>query len=186
MSKKIIIIIGCVVVVYLWVTSYQLAGKMNTPALVPATSEGEALTEEPVVILPVVGTDITVANVFSLTNQTRQELGLALLRPNDILTRVAQTKCEDMATRDYFAHTDPDGQKVYRYIQGYDYFLAGENLAVNFKTIQRLYQAWLDSPTHKANIVQPQYRDMGVGIAKGFYKGNPDRVYACVVFGAEK
>ncbi|MBI2630756.1 hypothetical protein HYW73_00875 [Candidatus Nomurabacteria bacterium] len=108
-----------------------------------------------------------------LTNQERQSQNLAVLSVNPVLTRAAEMKAEDMADKGYFAHTSPEGITPWYWIElaGYEYQYAGENLAVNFRDSKDVTIAWLNSPTHKANIVKGNYTEMGTGIAKGIYKG---------------
>lgn len=108
-----------------------------------------------------------------LTNTERQSQKLGVLAINPALTRAAELKAEDMATKGYFAHTSPEGLTPWYWIDlvGYKYQYAGENLAVNFSDSKDVTEAWLNSPSHKANIVKENYTEMGTGIAKGVYKG---------------
>jgi hypothetical protein len=108
-----------------------------------------------------------------LTNQERITQNLPTLAVNPLLNRAAEMKAQDMATKSYFAHTSPEGITPWYWIElaGYKYQYAGENLAVNFRDSKDVTQAWLNSPTHKANIVKGNYTEMGTGIARGTYKG---------------
>ncbi len=108
-----------------------------------------------------------------LTNSERQSQNLAVLSVNPVLTHAAEMKAQDMATKGYFAHTSPEGLTPWYWIElaGYEYQYAGENLAVNFRDSKDVTIAWLNSPTHKANIVKGNYTEMGTGIAQGMYKG---------------
>ncbi len=109
----------------------------------------------------------------TLTNEERQAEEVPDLVVNPLLSRAAQLKAEDMATREYFAHTSPEGKSPWYWIDavGYQYNYAGENLAVNFTDSQDVTDAWMNSPTHKANIIKRVYREMGTGVAVGMYKG---------------
>lgn len=108
-----------------------------------------------------------------LTNAERQSQNLAVLSVSPILNRAAEMKAQDMATKGYFAHTSPEGKTPWYWIElaGYKYQYAGENLAVNFRDSKDVTMAWLNSPTHKANIVKGNYTEMGTGIAEGVYQG---------------
>jgi hypothetical protein len=108
-----------------------------------------------------------------LTNQERQSQNLQTLAVNPILNEAAEMKAEDMATKGYFAHTSPEGKTPWYWLQkvGYKYQYAGENLAINFSDSKDVTDAWMASPTHKANIVKGNYTEIGTGIATGIYEG---------------
>lgn len=109
----------------------------------------------------------------TLTNKDRVANGVAALTEDDHLAQAAQMKAEDMAAKGYFAHVDPEGRQPWYWLDaaGYDYTYAGENLAVNFTDSEDVEKAWMNSPTHQANIVKAQYTRIGIGTAKGMYKG---------------
>lgn len=113
------------------------------------------------------------AVVALLTNNARTSSKESALATNPLLTSAAQAKADDMAKRGYFAHMSPDGKMAWYWIDksGYKYEYAGENLAVNFDESDKLVSAWMDSPTHKQNILNPHYTDIGIGTATGTYKG---------------
>ena len=108
-----------------------------------------------------------------LTNEKRQEAGLASLSPNPLLDMAAELKARDMAEKGYFAHTSPEGIKPWHWLDqvGYSYEYAGENLAVNFYNSEEVTRAWMDSPTHRANIEKPVFTEIGTGMATGTYEG---------------
>ena len=114
------------------------------------------------------------SEIILLTNAERVQAAAPDLIENEILDAAAQRKAEDMAARSYFSHVGPDGKQPWAWIseEGYDYTVAGENLAVRFVDSSDVVEAWMDSPTHKANIVKPVYEEIGVGIAQGSYKGS--------------
>jgi hypothetical protein len=118
---------------------------------------------------------ITPTNIISLTNATRENLGLEKLSENDKLSISAQMKAEDMLENQYFAHTSPNGVTPWSWFGevGYKYRFAGENLAVYFTEAEDVHAGWLASPTHKANIVDTRYAEIGVGVAQGNYNGYP-------------
>lgn len=122
-----------------------------------------------------------------LSNQARAESNSVPLELNDILSGAAQKKADDMARHGYFAHKEPSGEMPWHWFTeaGYDYAFAGENLAVNFTDTEQLVDAWLASPSHRDNILKPQYRELGVGMATGTYKGR-EAVFVVQFFGARK
>lgn len=109
----------------------------------------------------------------NLTNDERQAQKLNTLVVNPILTKAAEMKANDMATKGYFAHTSPEGITPWYWLSlvDYDYQYAGENLAINFTDSKDVTEAWMNSPTHKANIVKGNYTEVGTGIATGIYEG---------------
>ena len=113
------------------------------------------------------------AVLASLANEERQSQNLSALAISPLLTKAAELKANDMATKSYFAHTSPEGITPWYWLSkvGYKYQYAGENLAVNFNDSKDVTDAWMNSPTHRANIVKDQYTQVGTGIATGFYKG---------------
>lgn len=113
--------------------------------------------------------------IISLTNVQRTDVGDGTLTENAELDAAAQAKANDMAAKGYFSHVGPDGKEPWAWISeaGYDYHYAGENLAVRFDNSSDVVNAWMASPTHKANIVKPVYTEIGVGVADGMYEGSP-------------
>ena len=95
------------------------------------------------------------SEIITLHNNARANQGLDALQSNGLLSQAAQAKANDMLAHDYFAHTSPSGQTPWQWITntGYDYEYAGENLAIDFYTAQSLQEAWMNSPTHRANIM---------------------------------
>ncbi|MCX6718382.1 MAG: CAP domain-containing protein [Candidatus Staskawiczbacteria bacterium] len=118
--------------------------------------------------------DITRSSLESFANQTRQSLGLPALKENQKLNEAAQLKAQNMVQNNYFAHTSPTGVSPWAWFlkAGYNYKYAGENLAIGFFDSQEVYQAWLNSPSHKANIVNPNYTEVGTAVLDGFGSGN--------------
>lgn len=115
------------------------------------------------------------SDLIAYTNVERARNELGLLKENPVLNAAAQAKANDMAAQGYFSHTGPDGQAPWRWFvaAGYDYRFAGENLAVRFSDSREVVNAWMASPTHKANITKAQYQEIGIGVADGTYQGMP-------------
>ena len=118
------------------------------------------------------------------TNQQRQDNGVAALGVSPLLTAAAQDKANDMVANDYFAHTSPAGITPWYWFEkvGYMFSAAGENLAVNFVDSQDVTTAWMNSPEHRANILDGQFTQIGIATAQGTYDGHP-ATYVVELFG---
>jgi uncharacterized protein YkwD len=118
--------------------------------------------------------DITKSALENFANQTRQSMGMPVLKENQKLNQAAQLKAENMVANNYFAHTSPQGITPWFWFikAGYNYKYAGENLAIGFYDSKEVYNAWLNSPAHKANIVNPNYAEVGTAILSGFGENN--------------
>lgn len=145
-----------------------------------------------VIAIPELSSKLGLASVLpsvliAKTNETRTTEGITQLIENPLLTHAAQLKANDMAARGYFSHVDPDGNQPWHYLTlaGYSYAAAGENLAVNFSDSVEVHRAWMRSPTHKANIIRPQFSEIGIGIATGTYK-NREVMFVVQFFGVPK
>lgn len=116
---------------------------------------------------------ITPENIIALTNAERVNLGLSTLSYNAQLSSAALAKANDMFEKQYWDHFGPNGETPWQFIRGagYSYIYAGENLAKGFKTSESVVEAWMASPTHKANIVNSNYRDIGVAVVEGILQG---------------
>lgn len=125
-------------------------------------------------VLPAFSSAITPDNIITLTNQSRQDYNLGDLTENSQLDKAAQAKADDMLAKGYFAHVTPDGKTPWDFITaaGYNYMMAGENLAVNFSQAEDVETAWMNSPGHKANILNKNFQDIGIGIAQGQFQGH--------------
>lgn len=112
--------------------------------------------------------------IISFTEEARAAQGGEVLLESEVLNAAAQAKAEDMAARGYFSHVGPDGEEPWVWLEraGYAYTAAGENLAVRFNDSKDVVDAWMASPTHRANIVKPIYQEIGIGVAEGQYKGS--------------
>lgn len=117
--------------------------------------------------------DITPDTVLTLTNRERQAGNLLPLTINDRLSQAALAKGQDMFSNQYWAHTSPAGREPWDFIRavGYGYRIAGENLARDFSTTDTMMAAWMASPTHRANILHPRYREIGIGVIDGTLLG---------------
>jgi uncharacterized protein YkwD len=104
--------------------------------------------------------------IVQLINQERLKNNLLPLKINLELSNSAKSKAEDMSKKKYFSHTSPTGKKWSDFIQssGYDYAIAGENLARNYVTPESAVKAWLESPSHRDNILNSKLEETGIGI----------------------
>jgi uncharacterized protein YkwD len=106
--------------------------------------------------------------------QRRQNGNLPALKENAKLDEAASAKADDMFLNQYFEHTSPSGVDPGKLVQnyGYDYVVAGENLILgNFASEKEVVQDWMNSPGHRANILNNRYTEIGVVVIKGTYKG---------------
>lgn len=117
--------------------------------------------------------EITAQKVFDQTNQQRADLGLSALKYNTLLSQSATQKAQDMFASNYWAHTSPGGKTPWDFFKsvGYQYSVAGENLARDFYDTESLMNAWMNSPTHKANIINSKYQEIGIGVVNGTLNG---------------
>lgn len=128
-----------------------------------------------------IASDLTIDNILKAVNEQRSLRSLTLLNSNSKLTTAAQSKSDDMIARHYFAHVDPDGHYIWDKIvaAGYSpYTMLGENLAIEFYDTNSLISAWMNSPTHRANILQDGFHDQGMGI--GFGDVSQNQYYSAI------
>ncbi|MBU0978402.1 CAP domain-containing protein [Patescibacteria group bacterium] len=117
--------------------------------------------------------NITLSQILSQTNQLRTEYGLPILTLNSKLSQAAEGKARDMFANQYWSHTSPSGTEPWEFIKsaGYVYRFAGENLARDFSVTGDMIQAWMNSPTHRANILHHQYQEIGLAVVNGTLQG---------------
>jgi uncharacterized protein YkwD len=118
-------------------------------------------------------TDISVDKLFQLTNTQRINHGLNPLTYNQQLSQAAAAKAQDMFGKNYWAHFGPSGETPWNFIlsSGYKYEYAGENLAKNFLFSDGVVDAWMNSPSHRENILRSQYTDVGYAVVNGTLNG---------------
>ena len=104
--------------------------------------------------------------VIKITNETRLTHNLPALKPNTKLDLAASDKLNDMAIKEYFSHVSPTGTDPWYWIKNsqYNYSVAGENLAIGFVTANDTIQGWLNSPSHRANLLNNGYTEIGVAV----------------------
>ena len=111
--------------------------------------------------------------IVALTNKEREKNNLPSLTISPALNEAAQRKAADMFAFDYWAHDSPSGRSPWDFFGEVDYLYkaAGENLAKDFADSQGVVAAWMNSPTHRANIVDPRFMEIGVAVVDGTLKG---------------
>lgn len=137
-----------------------------------ATTTKKKLTE--VKSEAVVSSNLSVSGIIKYTNAERVKYGLKPLTIQAKLSRSATNKVDDMLDRQYFEHVSPQGLSASDLVKdaGYVFELVGENLALgDFGTDKKLVEAWMNSPKHRANILNPKFTEIGVSAANGIYKG---------------
>lgn len=118
--------------------------------------------------------ELTRDGVIAETNKQRELNGEVALRMNEKLNLAAKAKLDDMFRQQYFEHESPDGKNPADVISaaGYEFLVVGENLALgNYKDDVALVEAWMNSPGHRANIVDGKFNEIGVAVGKGTYEG---------------
>ena len=113
--------------------------------------------------------------LVDLTNTDRAAYNLGGLTVNQKLVEAAQAKANDMATKSYFAHTSPEGIDSWHWFKqtGYDFQNSGENLAVDFSDSADVERAWMNSPSHRDNILNGKYTEVGIATATGIFSEWP-------------
>ena len=124
--------------------------------------------------LNVHASEITAEAMIKLTNQSRTESGAEILSVNSKLARAAYLKASDMLEFDYFDHASPSGVDPWHWIGlvNYDYRYAGENLAIDFATAEGVHRALMESSSHRDNILNPRFKEMGVAVLDGEFEGS--------------
>lgn len=105
--------------------------------------------------------------VVTQTNVFRKTLGLNELKESPTLDIAAAQKLDDMKRGQYFAHTSPSGISPWHWIEvnQYKYSYAGENLAIGFFSAEETVTAWMNSPSHRANLANSNYKEIGIAVA---------------------
>ena len=118
---------------------------------------------------------ISASDLLTDTNTQRENSSLPGLRVSTALSSAAFAKAKDMFANNYWAHTSPTGVTPWKWLgdAGYNYDVAGENLAKNYPTAQATVDAWMASPTHRANIMNTKYQDIGFAVVDGMLDGRP-------------
>jgi len=118
---------------------------------------------------------LTTNEIIYWTNISRNNNGnLSALVEDATLDKIAQKRVDDMFANSYFEHVSPSGDNAAKEAtsMNYEYIMIGENLALgNFNSSRSLVQAWMDSPGHRANILDAKFTNIGVATKEGMYDG---------------
>lgn len=119
---------------------------------------------ETVQLLTAAGPAITDRNILLAVNFARTAAGQPALEESKALDAVAAAKLADMKAKNYFDHTSPTGEQFWDFYTAlaYPYHHAGENLAISYTSTQDVVAAWVASPDHYANIIDPKYVKTGI------------------------
>lgn len=130
---------------------------------------------------------VNIDEVVRLTNERRLAAGLTPLTYNESLADAARRKANNMLTENYWAHNSPSGISPWYWFgqAGYSYIHAGENLAKDFGSTDRMMSAWMDSPTHRDNILSSQYQEIGLAVVPGTLLGQ-ETVLVVQLFGTRQ
>lgn len=114
-------------------------------------------------------TDVTASGLLVATNRERTNKGSGQLRISSALASAAQAKADDMVARNYWSHNTPDGDLPWVFLDktGYKYLKAGENLAYGFLTSDDTVAGWMNSQTHRDNLLDSAFSEVGFGFANG-------------------
>lgn len=117
--------------------------------------------------------NISVEAVTNWTNRYRIENNLQALQFNTKLAQAAKQKAEDMFEYNYWAHISPTGKEPWDFIvsEGYTYIYAGENLAKDFESSDEVVEAWMASQTHRENVLNSKYTQVGIAAVNGVLNG---------------
>jgi len=153
--------------------AYNLAFDNNQSKSNMETAQSTTASLQP--ITGVTGTsEVTDINTFSAeellreTNLVRANASAGALTLNDKLTVAAQAKCDDLVNKNYWAHRDPEGSLPWKFVTktGYSYSKLGENLAAGHANNLHVINGWMASPTHKENMLDRAFKEVGFGICK--------------------
>ncbi|MEV4193443.1 CAP domain-containing protein, partial [Streptomyces toxytricini] len=140
------------------------AGKASSGAPTPSPS-----APRPASPAPVPAPQGPVGQVVALVNAERAKAGCGPLKDDAQLRKAAQRHSEDMASRNFFSHTAPDGSDPGERTTaaGYRWATYGENIARGQSTAESVMNSWMNSDGHRANILNCSFKDIGVGLHQG-------------------
>lgn len=120
-----------------------------------------------------INSDLSIERIIADTNTERQKIGLQPVTYNSALSEAARAKAQNMFAEDYWAHFSPSGKDPWGFMKtaGYKFSYAGENLARNFSNPEDMMAAWMASPTHRENILNSKYQDIGLAVEEGILQG---------------
>ncbi len=160
---------------YLAPTQQQL--KNFTRSLIAPLQKADQFTPPPLRgSLSVSGANLDKVAILKETNKERDQRQLPLLKEHHRLDQAAQKKLKDMFAKQYFEHVSPDSTTPAELVSqtSYQYLIIGENLALgNFESEAALVTAWMESPGHRANILNKNFSEIGLAVGKGIFEEHP-------------
>lgn len=132
----------------------------------------------------VLGASVVASVLVDMTNESRLAYNTTPLTRSEKLDQAAQLKANDMSSKSYFSHNSPDGVTPWHWLKevGYTFVYAGENLAIDFTESREVQNAWLNSPLHKDNILNVNFREIGIATIEGVYNNRPT-IFVVQMFG---
>jgi uncharacterized protein YkwD len=126
------------------------------------------------------------AEMLAEVNALRRKAGAPELRMNSALQKAAQAHAQDMLDRDFFAHKSPGNTTVRERATkaGYKWRNIGENIAEGQRSVDEVVTTWMDSPGHRRNMLEPKFRELGIGLVTGKGRDGEYRVIWVQNFGA--
>jgi len=119
-------------------------------------------------------TNFTASEIISITNVARTGQGIKPLHPNPQLMRAAEAKAQAMLSANSWGHNTPNETPwVFIDESGYIYMYAGENLAKDFDSPEKVVEAWLNSPSHRQNLLNQNFTETGVAVVEAAYQNRP-------------
>lgn len=120
-----------------------------------------------------INSNIDYKKIIELTNQEREKMGLPPVLENEALNKAAKLKAQNMFEENYWAHFAPSGKSPWDFMlgSGYKFTFAGENLAKNFYNSDDVVVAWMNSKTHRDNLLNSNYKDIGIAVEEGVLNG---------------
>lgn len=120
-----------------------------------------------------ISSNVDQKKIIELTNMERAKKGLSPVVESDALDKAAALKAQNMFQENYWAHFAPSGKTPWDFIlgSGYKFTFAGENLAKNFYESNAVVDAWMASPSHRDNLLNSRYKDIGIAVVEGNLDG---------------
>ncbi len=131
-------------------------------------------------------TNTSISGLLAGTNSQRAAHGQPVLTLSSQLNSAAQAKANDMTARNYWSHNTPEGQEPWIFVDaaGYKYLKAGENLAYGFMDSDGTITGWMNSPSHKANMLDSAFGEVGFGFANAAdYNGSGAQTVVVAMYG---
>jgi uncharacterized protein YkwD len=132
-------------------------------------------------------TDVNSDDLLLLTNEIRNIKSLNRLTQNKQLQLAATNKAKHIIKHNYFSHNSPAGKQFSEWIveSGYKFQIIGENLAIGFDTNKDVMKAWMDSPSHRKNILNEKYSEIAIVVMQGDVDGQIETVVV-QIFGTQQ